>query len=176
MTILVTGGSCSGKSSFAERLMARFGEGPRIYLATLRARDAESRARVARHRAQRAQGGYRTVECPMDLQSAPVEAGASVLLEDLPNLLANEMFDGGDWTRIGGALAGLAMRCANVVIVTGDVFADGVRYDESTEAYRAALAQLAAQAAAIADAVYEVVAGIPVCVKGEEACGLFTRC
>lgn len=176
MTVLVTGGSCSGKSSFAERLMARFDEGPRIYLATMRAQDAESRARVARHRAQRAQGGYRTVECPMDLQSAPVEAGANVLLEDLPNLLANEMFGGGDWTRIGGALAGLAGRCANVVFVTGDVFADGARYSEGTQAYRLALAQLAAQAAAISDAVYEVVAGIPVCVKGEEACGLFTRC
>jgi len=62
------------------------------------------------------------------------------------------------------------------VIVTGDVFADGVRYEESTEAYRAALARLGAQAAAMAVTVYEVVAGIPVCVKGEEACGLFTRC
>ncbi len=176
MVALVIGGSGSGKSAFAEGLMARLDGRERIYLATMRAQDDESRARVARHRGQRARGGYRTLEWPMDLALAPVGPGASVLLEDLPNLLANEMFGGGDGRRVGAALSALAARCANLVMVTGDVFADGERYDGQTEAYRRSLARLTAEAAALADAVIEVVAGIPIWIKGEETCGLFTRC
>ena len=96
MLILVSGGSASGKSRYAEELVVRTQAGERIYVATMQVWDAESRKRVERHRAMRAGKGFRTVERPVRLGEMPVPEGAVVLLEDLSNLAANEWFDGGD--------------------------------------------------------------------------------
>ena len=96
MTILVTGGSGSGKSAFAEGLVPRLEAHGRIYLATMEAADGESRRRVMRHRAQREGLGMRTLERARDMDGAEIPQGSLVLLEDLPNWLAGEMFGGGD--------------------------------------------------------------------------------
>ena len=91
MLTLVTGGSGSGKSAFAESLAGRL-DGDRFYLATMEVFGEESRARVRRHRAQRAALGFTTIECPTGLLKLQLPQNAIVLLEDLSNLLANEMF------------------------------------------------------------------------------------
>ena len=175
MTVLFTGGSGCGKSTFAERVMAALPDEKRVYIATMEAADDESVRRVARHRAQRAHLHCATIEQPKALGEAAVPEGAAVLLEDLPNLLAGEMFGGGDWTRIEADLDALARRCAHLLIVTNDVFSDGVRYDEYTTAYLEHLAQINRHAAAMADSVVEVVYSIPLAVKGELPCACFTR-
>lgn len=170
MIVLVTGGSGCGKSTWAEKLIASLPKEKRVYIATMQVYDEESVRRVARHRAQRADKGFRTIECEKDLASADVEDGSVVLLEDLVNLMANEMFDGGDVSRIQPALQGLAQRCRHLVMVTNDVFSDGVSYDASTQEYLRQLAEINQQAAALADCVVEVVYSIPVCVKGALPC------
>ena len=58
MLILVSGGSGSGKSAFAEDLITASGLETKIYVATMQAWDAEGEARVARHRAMRAGKGF----------------------------------------------------------------------------------------------------------------------
>ncbi len=63
MMILVTGGSGSGKSAFAEDCVVSFGETDRIYIATMYPFDEESRKRVQRHRKMRQGKGFETVEC-----------------------------------------------------------------------------------------------------------------
>ena len=146
--------------------LSRLPAGRRVYIATMRVFDAESEERVRRHRAQRARLGFRTLEWPLDLLSAPVKPGSAVLLEDLPNLAANELFGGGDPERIVPALRALAGRCGNLVIVTGDVFSDGVRYSEATASYLRLLAGVNRAAAVISDFVAEVVYSIPVPLKG----------
>ena len=93
-----------------------------------------------------------------------------MLLEDLVNLTANEMFSGGNVSRIVSALHDLARRCSHLVMVTNDVFSDGVCYDESTQAYLRELAQINRSAAALADCVVEVVYSIPVALKGALPC------
>nr|MBR4279637.1 bifunctional adenosylcobinamide kinase/adenosylcobinamide-phosphate guanylyltransferase [Clostridia bacterium] len=170
MIVLVTGGSGCGKSTWAEKLIASLPEENRIYIATMQVYDDESVKRVARHRAQRADKGFTTIECEKDLASAEVPGDSTVLLEDLVNLIANEMFDGGDVKRIVPALKALAKKCRHLVMVTNDVFSDGVAYAESTQEYLRQLAAINAQAAALADSVVEVVYSIPVCVKGELPC------
>ena len=170
MIVLVTGGSGCGKSTWAEKLIAKLPEEKRVYIATMQVYDEESVKRVERHRAQRADKGFRTIECEKDLASADIEAGSIVLLEDLVNLMANEMFDGGDVSRIVPALHGLAEKCRHLIMVTNDVFSDGIEYAETTQEYLRQLAQINAAAAEMADSVVEVVYSIPVPVKGELPC------
>ena len=170
MIVLVTGGSGCGKSTWAEKLVASLPNEKRVYIATMQVCDEESVLRVQRHRAQRADQGFATIECEKDLASAQVEDGSIVLLEDLVNLTANEMFDGGDSARIVPALKKLAQRCRHLVMVTNDVFSDGMEYAESTQEYLRRLAEINRQAAEIAEAVVEVIYSIPVCIKGELPC------
>lgn len=170
MLILVSGGSASGKSKYAEDLAARTPPGERIYVATMRVWDEESRRRVERHRAMRAGKGFRTEERPVHLDHMPVPAGSVVLLEDLSNLTANEWFgpEGpeGAEARVLSGVRRLKKAAACTVVVTNELFSDGVAYDKETADYLAALARLNAAVAAEADRVYEVVCGIPVCWKG----------
>lgn len=181
MLILVTGGSGSGKSAFAEQkaLEAAAGSGGKcIYLATMdRGSGEESLARIRRHRELRAGRGFSTVEQPLDLGNARIPDGSAVLLEDLSNLLANEIYlPGGQLASaerteellgkvILGPVLALAERVPALVAVTNEIFSDGVRYDPETEAFRKDLAYLSREIAARADAVYEVVAGIPLILK-----------
>ncbi len=66
--VLVLGGARSGKSAFAERLVAETGLS-RHYIATGRAWDDEMRARIQRHQRDRAARvpGLATLEEPLDL-------------------------------------------------------------------------------------------------------------
>ena len=89
---LVIGGAASGKSAYAESLCLR-APLPRTYLATMQVWDAECAARVAKHRAMRAEKQFTTVECPLHLDRVALPRRGTVLLEDLGNLAANELYD-----------------------------------------------------------------------------------
>ncbi len=170
MIVLVTGGSGCGKSTWAEKLVASLPNEKRVYIATMQVYDDESVKRVERHRAQRADKGFATIECEKDLDSAHIGEGSIVLLEDLVNLMANEMFDGGDVARIVPSLERLAKKCRHLIMVTNDVFSDGIEYSESTGEYLRMLAEINNAAAQMADCVVEVVYSIPVALKGELPC------
>ena len=171
MIALIIGGSGSGKSAYAEKLVRKISDKNRVYIATMRVWDHESEIRVARHRAQRAELGFETIECPLNLGEVQLPENATVLLEDIPNLVANEMFDAsGDAGRIIPALQSLAGKCANLVMVTGNLFADAISYDPETLRYMRLLAEVNAAAAALADCGVEVVYTIPVTFKGENPC------
>ena len=170
MIVLVTGGSGCGKSTWAEKLIQTLPAEKRVYIATMQVYDRESELRVERHRKQRADKGFRTVECEKDLSGALIEDGSTVLLEDLVNLTAHEMFDGGDPERIVPDLRKIAARCRHLVMVTNDLFSDGVDYSPSVKEYLQCMAEVNRQAAEMADCVVEVVYSIPVPVKGELPC------
>ena len=167
MIWLVTGGSGCGKSTWAEKLVQSLPAERRIYIATMQVYDQESEKRVRRHRAQRADLGFRTVECEKNLSAAKIDTGSIVLLEDLVNLTANEMFDGGDPNRVVPDLQKLSMRCRHLIMVTNDLFSDGETYSASVQEYLRCLADINRQAAGLADHVIEVVYSIPVALKGE---------
>ena len=168
MLILVSGGSGSGKSEFAEGLVVSAGLKERVYLATMQVWDQESVRRVERHRAMRAGKGFATLECPTGLERLEVPAGSAVLLEDLSNLSANEYFSSqrdGSFERVLAGIQRAAARAELLVVVTNELYSDGVRYDPETAAYLELLARLNRAIAARADGVYEVVCGIPVAWK-----------
>ena len=168
MLILVTGGAASGKSAFAESLCLPLS--PRLYLACMQPFGAEGNARIARHRAMRKDKGFLTVERYTDLASLALPARGAVLLEDLCNLAANEMFAtepfSDPFEAVMRGVDALRLQCERLVVVTDEICSDGVAYDPSTEAYQKALGRINAAVAARADAVIEVVAGIPTLLKG----------
>lgn len=93
MLILVTGGSASGKSAHAERLLCEHAASSRLYLATMQPFGAAAQKRIARHRALRQGKGFQTVERPLNLAGLELPRRYDgILLEDLGNLLANELF------------------------------------------------------------------------------------
>ena len=59
---VVTGGSGSGKSAFAEQCILDCQGSKRIYIATMYPFDEESYRRIARHRAMRAEKKFTTIE------------------------------------------------------------------------------------------------------------------
>ena len=93
MIHLVTGGSGSGKSAYAEQCILDFGGTRRVYIATMQPFGAEGQARIARHRKMRAAKKFSTIECYTNLKEVELEPGSDVLLECMSNLTANETFD-----------------------------------------------------------------------------------
>lgn len=170
MIALITGGAGCGKSTYAERVIDSLPRENRVYIATMRVCDEESAIRVQRHRHIRAHRGFETVEAPLNIAQSPIAEGCIELLEDIPNLVANEMFIGGDWTRVIPGVEYLAKRCRHLVIVTNDVFSDGVKYPPSIDQYLRNLAWANSALAKMADCAVEVVYSIPIALKGELPC------
>ena len=122
MLTLVIGGAASGKSAYAESLCLR-SPLPRTYLATMQVWDAECAARVAKHRAMRAEKQFATVEAPLHLDRVALPRRGTVLLEDLGNLTANELYDpnGAGTYTVPAILAGvehLLTQCEEVILVS----------------------------------------------------------
>lgn len=173
MMILVTGGSGSGKSAFAEERVLSLGGDRRIYIATMEPYDQEGRRRVERHRAMRAGKGFETVERYVGLKNLPLPAGGTALLECMSNLTANEMFreDGAGAHTVEEILEGVSRireQLSHLVIVTNEIFSEAVSYGGDTDTYRRYLGEINQQLARMADEVVEVVYGIPVYIKGKK--------
>lgn len=172
MMILVTGGSGSGKSAFAEDCVVSFGKTDRIYIATMYPFDEESRKRVQRHRKMRQGKGFETVECYTGLDKIRLPENCTVLLECMSNLVANEMFqeEGAHENTVEAVLKGvrhIREQEGNLVIVTNEIFSEAADYQGETELYQEYLGQINQKIAEIADQVVEVVYGIPVYHKNK---------
>lgn len=173
MLVLVTGGSGSGKSFYAEERVLSFGEKKRIYIATMFPFDQECEKRIARHRDMRAGKGFETIECYTGLKNLSLPKNCAVLLECMSNLTANEMFqeNGAHENTVEEIKLGilqLLSEAEDVVIVTNEIFSEAERYEESTREYQKNLGMINQAAAELADEVVEVVYGIPVFHKKRE--------
>jgi adenosylcobinamide kinase/adenosylcobinamide-phosphate guanylyltransferase len=170
LMIVVTGGSASGKSSYAESLCCALPQ-PRYYVATMQPFGEEGAQRIARHRALRAGKDFETVERYSDLAGVELPQRGTVLLEDVGNLVANEMFDGAGnhedpTASVVEGVSALEMQCEALVVVTNEVGSDGKAYDEDTQAYMRVLGHINAELVEAADVAVEVVCGIPLVLKG----------
>lgn len=182
MIHLITGGSGSGKSAFAESELLRAGEQnpdvgkkgcPYIYAATMRPYGEETMRKIRRHRMMRAGKGFMTVECPCGLSDVSLPDNRGVLLECVSNLAANEFFAGDGAVKdvrkttekILEGIRRISEQTGNFVIVTNQVNADTKDYSEDTNRYIALMGKVNQDIARMADRVTEVVYGIPVQVK-----------
>ena len=199
MIELVYGGSGSGKSEFAEKLILKSGIERRFYIATMKIFGDEGKKRVERHRKLREKKNFITIEETNESKNledavekikkmssvenledsfgfcggkSSEKKKSAVLVECLSNLLANEMFLSGGKIlstveAAGKVISGLKRLfsagnfISEIVLVSNNIFDDGLDYDEATKSYMEALAKINAFAAKNADKVFEVVAGIP---------------
>ena len=95
----------------------------------------------------------------------------------MSNLVANEMFDGEQQKSRAEVVAKLcrdieelASKVENLVIVTNNVFEDGICYDAGTMEYIRALADINGWLLTRSDVMTEIVYTIPVALKGEPIC------
>lgn len=111
-------------------------------------------------------------------EKAPTGVEKTVLLECMSNLVANEMFSKENLSavmdeakikqlshEIISGVTALQDSCDILIIVTNQIFEDGIRYDASTMAYIRLLGDVNRQIAERAEQVIEVVAGIPIFIK-----------
>jgi len=169
-SILVLGGARSGKSRFAEGLARDTGL-EKIYLATGRAWDDEMRARIAAHKADRADDGWTTHEAPLDLSGAlkTLDQPDRVILVDCLTLWVTNLMmeEGRDVDADGGALAAsLSELQATVIFVSNEVGLGIVPENRMARAFRDHAGRLHQSIAANAAEVYFVAAGLPLKMKG----------
>jgi adenosylcobinamide kinase/adenosylcobinamide-phosphate guanylyltransferase len=168
---LVLGGARSGKSRYAESLVAATPP-PWIYVATAQAQDTEMAGRIAHHRARRG-AGWHTIEAPHDLAAAIDAAPAGAILVDCLTLwltnrmLAKSDIDGDIDADTGGLEAALARRGGSAVLVSNEVGSGIVPDNALARRFRDLQGRLNQRLAAGADRVILVVAGLPLIVKGQ---------
>ena len=184
MMELVIGGSGSGKSAYAETAICR--EHCRsleedkdaflYYIADMIPYGTETEKKIAHHREMRAGKGFQTLEWYYGLAEhitapdAPPLEGASVLLECISNLTANEMYEpkAAKMAAAEAVIRGVQMlheRCRNLVVVTNDVFRESGSDSEEMVLYKKNLARINRALAEEADRVTEVVSGIPIQIR-----------
>ena len=164
---LVLGGTRSGKSRYAERLVedaARCG----TYLATAEAGDAEMAERIAAHRARRGPF-WKTIEIALELGPA-IAAEATpqrpVLVDCLTLWLSNLLLAGRSLDRETGELFGALRKVAGpVVLVANEVGMGLVPETPLGRTFRDAAGHLNQEIAALADRVVFVAAGLPLMLK-----------
>jgi len=182
--VLITGGVRSGKSSFAEELARTSGKKV-VYVATAKVEDREMEARVACHRRRRP-AEWETVEESLDLPRVIEERGqaGTVMLVDclgvyLSNLLLGQVHfppeaeefvlpaeqEAHLKSSMDKAARAAAESPADLIVVTNEVGWGLVPPYPLGRIYRDLLGWTNQQFASRADAVYLIVAGIPLNIK-----------
>lgn len=169
-SLLVTGGARSGKSGHAQAWCEAL-PGPRAYIATAwrDPGDAEMAARIARHRADRAGRGWRTVEAGADLRAA-LPAGGVALIDCLTLWLSGRCLALG-WdeaavlAEVDALCAAIADPPCDLAVVTNEVGSGVVPASADGRRFRDLQGWANQRAARAAHAVTLCVCGLPMQVK-----------
>lgn len=173
---LVTGGTRSGKSGVAERLL---GEGPAAYIATgpsPAVEDADWAHRVALHQ-QRRPASWTTIETT-DLPPVLAELDRPALIDCLGTWLTAQLDQLEVWTaddqawqqpltdRVDALVAAIAGCPQPLVVVTNEVGSSLISMDRGGRIFTDQLGWLNQKVAGVCDRVLLVVAGCELAIKG----------
>lgn len=172
MMTLVTGGTRSGKSAFAQRRLEQSVAGRLLYVATARVEDDEMAARVVRHCQERG-ARWHTLEEPLRLAEVlpGAAAGCDGVLVDCVTLWLSQQFfhhqereeavlDEVD--RLVGCLPKIA---SPLWLVSNELGSGIVPENRLARKFRDLAGEANQRLAAAADAVFLVTAGLPLQLK-----------
>lgn len=170
--LLILGGARSGKTRFALQAASELGGEAVVFIATAGRGDPDFDARIARHVAQRP-AAWRTIEADTDLAAAIASAPSEmVVVVDCLTLWVARALDAD--LAIEAAWAGveraLAARRRPVVLVSNEVGMGVHPSYPSGMRFRDELGWVNQRAAAFADRVVLVIAGLPVSLKPGSEC------
>jgi adenosylcobinamide kinase / adenosylcobinamide-phosphate guanylyltransferase len=176
--LLVLGGARSGKSAYAQRLAQELGRDDVLFVATAEAWDEDMAQRIARHRQERP-ATWRTLETPRQVGQTialHLHDTAVVLVDCLTLLVSNTLLHCGASPDPAAAEAAVQKEVAALVqtsqasaatciVVSNEVGLGLVPDNPLGRLYRDLLGRANQTLAARAEAVYFMVAGLPVDVK-----------
>ncbi len=175
MVVIITGGVKNGKSDMGETICQTINKGTMLYVATMMfdGEDEEKKLKIEAHRRARQGKGFDTIEQYIDIEEIDARGYDTVLLECVPNLVANEMFgrmdaNEYDCERILKGIRKLVADVSHIVLITNDVFAESEAYGDGTKQYIHELAMLNNQLTAQAEVAIEMVCGLPLILKGKQ--------
>jgi len=173
---LITGGSRSGKSAFAQQQAEQI-DGPRLFIATCPRIDPEMDERILRHQQDREGLGWQTAEVPLGLAEKleRIPAGTTVLIDCLTLWVNNLMYEAeqqkqeiseDQMTNLAKGLARVAGKHeGQVFLVTNEVGLGIVPDNPLVRRYRDLVGRCNQVIAALADQVVLVTCGIPLQIK-----------
>lgn len=171
--IFIFGASGSGKSEFAENITLDMGEN-RTYIATMKIYGEEEIERIKKHRLERADKNFKTIECFERILNLSSDKNEIILFECMANYLANNMFleDGNirlDEKLIDNLYCDLIFldkHCKKLIVVGNDVFDNKNLYSKEVQKYIENLYLLQSRLMEYSEQVIEMVYGIPIYLKG----------
>ena len=178
MITLITGGSRSGKSAFAQKL-AEQESGAKLFIATCPVIDDEMAHRIKRHIADRQEAGWMTSEEEVDVADRLGKSReCKVILVDCLTLWVNNLMYHAEQESRKLEEDTVSARAAEVVkkakehsgrvfFVTNEVGLGIVPENETARRYRDLVGRCNQTIAAAADNVYLVSCGIPIQIKGK---------
>lgn len=179
MLIFISGGVRSGKSTLGEKLADEISKGDIVYLATSKAYDEEMVLRIAAHQKNRENKGFITIEKSHNVGeiASKLKSTDTVLLDCLGTLTANEMFADSSKVydeklkeevveKIFSDIIKINSAVSNLIIISNEIFSDGITYDPSTENYLEVLGSLHIKIANISDRAIECAYGSKTVHKG----------
>ncbi|WP_025785558.1 bifunctional adenosylcobinamide kinase/adenosylcobinamide-phosphate guanylyltransferase [Sporosarcina sp. D27] len=181
----ISGGVRSGKSAYAEQLArteaTRTG-GRLVYIASGTATDDEMAKRIARHRSDRADDGWTTIEQPTHLENVlpNLQPHDHVIWDCVTTWLGNEAFEGWETgtpcilkpecmdqkiTSLLDTIERIQNLTNQLIIVSNEVFDEPLKTEEITRTYTHTLGELHQAIVAKADTAIEMDSGLPIVHK-----------
>jgi adenosylcobinamide kinase/adenosylcobinamide-phosphate guanylyltransferase len=175
--ILITGGARSGKSRHARQLAESLA-GEKLFVATSPVTDPEMHQRIERHREERRNSGWQTVEESVDLDEILLaNRDYGVVLVDCLTLWVNNLLftDSGNKLtedlladKVEKVIEACRTRDGTVLFVTNEVGLGIVPENPLARRYRDLVGRCNQEIAKTADRVIMTICGIPMTLKEEE--------
>lgn len=174
--ILVSGGSRSGKSNYAQKKAETF-DGPKLFIATCPRIDSEIDNRIEKHILDRQGKGWDTIEEQLDLARIIREnISSTVILVDCLTLWINNLLYDSNRRKKSVSEEDVVSRCmqilvdarnhhGTVIFVTNEVGSGIVPESPDTRLYRDLVGRCNQFVASRADEVVLVSCGIPLVLK-----------